>query len=233
MANLRIGVVSDPHGCLIGLRTALDWLVDAGIELIVCAGDVANFGPQPNACIALLAERGIQTVQGNCDRDMLLLPSAEQPVDARTAQLRAINDWGRTRLTASSRRWLAALPSSLTPAPGFLVVHGGVDDPDEIVDAHAQPTFPEGVSAVAAGHLHIPFVNRTARGLWVNAGSAGRPCDGDPRAALVVLEQKVDDWDISIHRIAFDLDAAARAIRASKMPYPDRMIETQVNACWW
>ncbi len=233
MANLRIGVVSDPHGCLVGLRTALDWLAGAGVDRIVCAGDVANFGPQPNACITLLAERGVQTVCGNCDRDMLLPPSADHPADARMAQIRAISDWGRERLTSASRRWLAALPLTLTPLPGVLIVHGGIHDSEEIVAADASPFIPPGISVVAAGHLHTPFITCTAQGLWVNAGSAGRPCDGDPRAALVVLEQTTDGWHASIHRVAFDLAATAQAIRAAKMPYPDRMIETQVNACWW
>jgi Icc-related predicted phosphoesterase len=48
---MRIGVVSDPHGCLVGLRTALDWLEKERVDVTVCAGDVANFGPQPNECI--------------------------------------------------------------------------------------------------------------------------------------------------------------------------------------
>jgi predicted phosphodiesterase len=39
---MRIGVVSDPHGCLIGLQASLDWLAEEGVDLVVCAGDVAN-----------------------------------------------------------------------------------------------------------------------------------------------------------------------------------------------
>jgi predicted phosphodiesterase len=230
---MRIGVVSDPHGCLVGLRTALDWLEKEGVDVTVCAGDVANFGPQPNECISLLAEQSITSVQGNSDRDILLPSPTDHRADERTSQLTAINDWCRVKLTSASQQWLAALPPRLTPAPGVLIVHGGLERPDEIVDAQARPSLPPGVSVVAAGHLHVPFVIHAKGGLWVNAGSAGRPCDGNPRPALVVLEQQPQGWSASVHRISFDLEAAVQAIRRSNMPYTERMIETQRKACWW
>lgn len=230
---MRIGVFSDPHGCLVGLQAVLDWLGKEGIDQVVCAGDVANFGPQPNECISLLAERNVASVQGNCDRNLLLPSPADQHTEERTAQLTAINNWCRERLTSASRQWLAALPPRLTPAPGVLIVHGGVEDPDEIVDADTRPSFPQGVSVVAAGHLHVPFVIRTEQGVWVNAGSAGRPCDGDPRAALAVLERHSKGWTASIHRVPFDLEAAVQVIRKAKLPHAERLVETQRKACWW
>jgi len=230
---MRIGVVSDPHGCLVGLKAALDWLAKEDVDTVVCAGDVANFGPQPNECIALLAERNIPSVQGNSDRN-LLLPSAAAPQDdVRASQLAAINNWSREKLTPASHQWLASLPPSLAPEEGVLVVHGGLDDADEIVDAEARPSLPAGISIVAAGHLHVPFIIRTGQGVWLNAGSAGRPCDGDPRAALAVLEKQPKSWKASLHRVSFDLEAAVQAIRKAKMPYAERLVETQRQACWW
>jgi predicted phosphodiesterase len=218
---------------LVGLKATLDWLEEEGVDVIVCAGDAANFGPQPNECISLLAGRNIASVQGNCDRDILLPSPADQHTDERTAQLTAIDNWCRERLSSASRQWLSALPPRLTPAPGVLIVHGAVEEPDEIVDADARPSFPQGVSVVAAGHLHVPFVIRAMQGVWVNAGSAGRPCDGDPRAVLAVLEQQTNGWKASIHRVPFDLEVAIQVIRKANMPYAERLIETQRKACWW
>ena len=231
--EMRIGVVSDPHGCLVGLRATLDWLEEKGVDVVVCAGDVASFGPQPNECISLLAERSIASVQGNSDRHILLPSPANQHTDERTAQITAIDDWCRARLTSASRGWLTALSPKLTPASGVLIVHGGVEELDEIVDMDARPFFPQGVSVVAAGHLHVPFVIRTRRGVWANAGSAGRSCDGDPRAAVAVLEQQSKGWKASVHRVSFDLEAAIWEILKSGMPYAERLIETQRKACWW
>ncbi len=203
------------------------------MDRIVCAGDVANFGPRPNACITLLTERNIVSVQGNCDHDILLPPPDDHAIDKRTGQITEINNWCRERLTSASRRWLAALPPHLIPAPGVLIVHGGIETSDAIMEANASPVFPPGISVVAAGHLHVPFVNHTKQGVWVNAGSAGRPCDGDPRAAVAVLEQHAKGWKASIYRIPFDLDSAVQAIRKAQMPYTERLIETQRKACWW
>lgn len=230
---MRIGVVSDPHGCLVGLKAALDWLRDHGITSIVCAGDVASFGPQPNECIALLVERGVATVQGNTDRDLVSPAGPAPDARPRAHQLAAIDQWTREHLSVASYRWLAALPQQLAPAPGLLVVHGGLRGSEEIVEADARPTLPPGISAVAAGHLHAPFVIRTQQGLWVNAGSAGRPCDGDPRAALAVLELGPKGWRADLHRVPFDLAAAAQAIRDAGMPFAERLVETQLSASWW
>jgi predicted phosphodiesterase len=223
---MRIGVVSDPHGRLDGLRTALDWLEKERVDITVCAEDAA-LGPQQNECISLLAERSIASVQGNSDRDLLLPSPTAHHADERSAQLAAIHDWCRARLTSASRQWLAALPPQLAPAPGVLIVHGGLERPDEIVDAAARPSLPQGVSIVAAGHLHVPFVIHVKGGIWVNAGSAGLPFDGDPRLALVVLEQQPQGWSASVHRISFDLEATVQAIRRSNIPYAEWMIETQ------
>ena len=230
---MRIGIVSDLHGCLVGLKAALDWLGKEGIDTIVCAGDVANFGPQPNECISLLVERNIASVQGNCDRDILLPLSVDQDIDERTDQINEINNWCRENISAASRQWVEALKPKRMPVPGMLVVHGGLDELDEIVDMDARPSFPQGLEIVVAGHLHTPFITRTNQGVWVNAGSTGRPCDGDPRAALAVVERQSERWKVSIHRIPFDLEAAAQAIRRVNMPYAKRLIETQKKACWW
>ena len=230
---MRIGVISDPHGCLVGLKAAVDWLENFGVDVIVCAGDVASLGPQPNECVSLLAERGIATVQGNSDRDILLPLVNLQDNDEHTTQIIAIDNWCKARLTPDSRMWLDALPPVLFPSPDVLILHGGLQGADQIVRADAKPDFPAKVNIVAAGHLHVPFINHTKDGVWVNAGSAGRSCDGDSRASVAVLEGQLGSWQAAIHRILFDLDAAERAIRASGIPYAQRMIETHHWACWW
>ena len=230
---IRIGVISDPHGCLVGLRTGLDWLRDRGVGFAVCAGDVASFGPQPNECVAVLAERGIPTVRGNSDRDLIRPRRESAGAGERAKQLATIEDWCRARLTPDSVTWLASLPDELRPAPDVLIVHGAPGNPEAIVSLEDQAVFPRRVTAVAAGHLHVPFILRPKGGLWVNAGSVGRPCDGDPRAAVAILELEPSGWDASIYRIPFDLEAAARAIRGADMPYTEQLIKTQEQACWW
>jgi predicted phosphodiesterase len=230
---LRIAIISDIHGCLIGLQAALHWLDQTGIEQILCAGDVAGFGPQPNECIELLAERGIPCARGNSDRDLLAPPQITDGLSQRAAQIAEIENWGRARLSGASRAWLADLPPRLAPRPDMLIVHAGLNGLDEIVTERSPLVFPQGVSLVAAGHLHLPFIRATGDGLWVNAGSVGRPCDGDARPALALVEYRDPGWAASIQRIPFDLPAALQAIRSSGMPYAARLLETQHKACWY
>src|SRR5205085_8733287 len=54
-------------------------------------------------------------------------------------------------------------------------------------------------------------------GEWlVNPGSTGQPRDGDPRAAWLVLD--TERWTASYRRTAYDIPAAAAAIRAARLP---------------
>ncbi len=47
-------------------------------------------------------------------------------------------------------------------------------------------------------------------------GSVGQPRDGDPRAAW--LELDLDSWQVAYHRTEYDIDGAAAAIRAARLP---------------
>jgi predicted phosphodiesterase len=230
---MKIGVISDLHGCLEGLAATLKWLQSTGVDLIVCAGDVAAFGPQPNECIALLAEWEIPTIQGNTDIDMIHPPPFTPPTSLREAELAAIADWSRGELTPQSRDWLAGLPPRLYPAPDVLIVHGGLEDAKEIITMKTPPVLPPGISVVAAGHLHTPFIIHTQKGMWVNAGSAGHPKDGDTRASLAILKGKPGKWEAAIHRVPFDLQSAARAIHRMNMPYAEKLAQSQQRGCWW
>jgi diadenosine tetraphosphatase ApaH/serine/threonine PP2A family protein phosphatase len=55
------------------------------------------------------------------------------------------------------------------------------------------------------------------QGEWLlNPGSVGQPRDGDPRAAW--LELDIDGLAARYHRNAYDIAAAAAAIRAARLP---------------
>ena len=229
---MRIGVVSDSHGCLIGLQTVVEWLQIAGVRSIYCAGDIASFGPRPNQCIEYLRANEIGSVQGN--EDLNMVRPLERPVrNERICEIEEIEAWGRAQLTEENRRWLAELPIEVAPEAGLLITHAAPGNQERVVPAEQDPEFPEGIDAVAAGHLHRPYVKRTPRGLWVNAGSVARPCDGDPRASCAVLERTNGAWDAQIYRIPFDLMTAVANIRKAGMPHADKLVQTQLEARWW
>jgi len=62
---------------------------------------------------------------------------------------------------------------------------------------------------------------------FVNAGSVGRPKDGDPRACYVLLEAGGEDgpgagaegrWRVEHVRVDYDVERAARGVEESDLP---------------
>ena len=68
---------------------------------------------------------------------------------------------------------------------------------------------------IAFGHTHKPYTKRVDNVLFVNAGSIGKPKDGDPRACYVILEAGT----VTFHRVSYDVANAATAIRATELPH--------------
>ena len=55
---MRIGLISDIHGNLVSFESVLADIDRAGVDRVVCLGDVAAIGPQPCEVVA----KGVQTV---------------------------------------------------------------------------------------------------------------------------------------------------------------------------
>jgi diadenosine tetraphosphatase ApaH/serine/threonine PP2A family protein phosphatase len=71
---------------------------------------------------------------------------------------------------------------------------------------------------LAFGHTHLPW-HRVEDGVHlVNAGSVGRPKDGDPRAGYALLELSSDVIRVEFRRVAYDVELAARAVEVSGLP---------------
>ena len=53
---------------------------------------------------------------------------------------------------------------------------------------------------------------------FVNPGSAGRPEDGDPRAAYCFLEMGGGAYKFVLHRVAYDVERTVAEIRRQGLP---------------
>jgi diadenosine tetraphosphatase ApaH/serine/threonine PP2A family protein phosphatase len=103
-------------------------------------------------------------------------------------------------------------------SPGDLWRAPFPEAPDaELEDAYADL----GGAHAVYGHIHRPYVRRVGDLTVANAGSAGLPWDGDPRAAYLI----VDDGDFEVARVAYDVEAETAALRASRNPEPERVAE--------
>ena len=73
--------------------------------------------------------------------------------------------------------------------------------------------------AIAFGHTHQFWYRTYGHVLFVNVGTVGRPKDGDPRAAYVVLTAPDElPIKVDITRVPYDVEAAARAVLAVGLP---------------
>lgn len=78
-----------------------------------------------------------------------------------------------------------------------------------------------GVDVLVVGYTHKPYHRMLPNGRHVvNAGSVGKPKDGDPRACYVVLSAQGDELDVEFIRVPYDVEQAAQAIEATEMPDP-------------
>jgi predicted phosphodiesterase len=206
-----LALIYDVHGNLPGLEAVLADAAERGADAYLIGGDVALFGPWPEATVARLRELAPATwIRGNGERWTADPQSAPEAVRGATAAAReALGDGLVDELAAlpesapigaDTRAWHGSPVSdvrSFTPEPS--------DDEAELLDG-------VGERRLIFGHTHLPFRRAAAVGdvELVNPGSAGMPFDGDHRAAYALL---VDDGTITHRRVAYDHASVPAALQ--------------------
>ena len=74
---MPVAIISDIHGNLEALKEALVYIEAHEIDTIYCLGDIVGYGPNPNECVEIIAERCEQVVIGNHDHAAIGLTSTE------------------------------------------------------------------------------------------------------------------------------------------------------------
>ena len=227
--RMRIGLLSDVHGNLAGLRAVAAALEREGrLDRVVVAGDLLG-GPRPAEVWAELRGRGWTLVRGNDDEEIAAaeVDPARVPPGYERA-VRALHGWVRARLEAAVLDELGALPLQVrvpTPAGDLLVVHS---TPQSAWDLLAGPRNSAaevaaayggtGASAIAFGHYHQSFVRPTPFALLVNVSSVGLPRDGLPLAAYTVRTATADGWIVEQRRVPYDAAEEQRAAVEGGLP---------------
>ena len=228
-------VFSDVHGNLEALEAVLRDAREQGAGRFVCLGDVVGYGADPDACCERVRDLKGVVVRGNHDHAC----SHRSPLVWFNPLAAAAARWTRAALSEGNRAWLRDLPYEAREE-GAQFVHGGLEDP-----RHWPYLFPEEDASAHfrrqrerfcfVGHTHVPVLFAQVEGrvraarlssfrlgpdepvkVTVNVGSVGQPRNGDPRACYCL-------WDtergvIAPRRIAYDVDAAERKIRAAGLP---------------
>ncbi|HEY3108557.1 MAG TPA: metallophosphoesterase family protein [Chloroflexota bacterium] len=137
---MRALVLSDVHGNLAALEAVLARA--PAHDALWCLGDLVDFGPEPDQCVARLLELGARCVVGNHDR--------------LAADGSAADGWTDRRLGASRRAALRSLPAELRI--GEVTLRHGLADllrPPALSDF---ASFRDRLLLV--GHTHLPLLYR-------------------------------------------------------------------------
>jgi putative phosphoesterase len=227
---MRIGVLSDVHGNLLALDACLaDLDAQGGADGIVVAGDLCVDGPKPKKVLQRLDEIGAACVRGNTDRYIYDEP---QRLDAAEAAQIA---WTRREIGERWAAWLRELPFAIRIGEDdnqLLVVHASPHSDDEHIwpdadEARLQRLIgEERATAIAFGHVHIPYVRLWHGKLLVNVSSAGLPKDGDPRACYAIFTERDGGWEVKHRRVAFDVKKVATQLADCGIPASAELIAT-------
>lgn len=68
------------------------------------------------------------------------------------------------------------------------------------------------------GHTHRPYRKDFGGRVFINAGSVGKPKDGDPRACVAMIEVTPDTVKTDFVRIEYDVEKTAAAILEQGLP---------------
>lgn len=252
----RIAVLSDIHGNLEALHAVLadlDALSPAqpAVSQVINLGDMVGYGPEPDACVQLLRERGIQSILGNHEHGLL----EAQARGWFNPQARKALDRTRALLSDDALMYFRTLARTCE-VEGALFVHGC---PPGLVskylyelDDHAlRETFALYENRLCfAGHTHelerislfgeaegdklerkelgkgSCSLDPRARHI-INAGAVGQPRDGNNKAKYLLWEpasgQKPDH--VEVRFVPYDIAKTAAGIIEKGLPtvYADRL----------
>lgn len=247
----RIAVLSDVHGNLEALVSVLADLDAQGAGSIVNLGDMVGYGPEPDACVRLLRERGALSILGNHELGLV----EAQARGWFNPQAKKALDRTRALLSDDSLMYFRTLPRTLE-IEGALCVHGC---PPGLVsrylyelDDHAlRETFALYQNRLCfAGHTHdlerisllrgqertkiarkslgrgAHVLNPAARHI-LNAGAVGQPRDGNNKAKYLLWEPGREGGPdrLEVRFVAYDIAKTAAGIIEKGLPavYADRL----------
>jgi predicted phosphodiesterase len=234
---MRLAIISDIHGNFVAFEAVLAAIEAQNIEHIICLGDVAATGPQPQQVIERLKSMNCPVVMGNTDA-WLLQPRLKETDDLYAQRMQDIELWGSQQLSTADKKYLRTFQPTveypLTEGKKLLGYHGSPRSfhdpilpttPDEELDR-----LFEGRKAdiLVGGHTHTQMFRRYRDMLVLNPGSVGLPMDrvwpwdeirNPPWAEYAIVQSEGNLLNVELHRVPFDVHAFIQALLTGGMPH--------------
>jgi len=228
---MRLAVFTDVHGNIQALHAVLADIETRGADILWCGGDLVGYGANPGDVIETVQQRGIPTVMGNYDDAIgffRIVCGCDYPDEAAMNRgLRSVH-WTKQHTTDRQKAYLRSLPYRLyREIEGHRVVltHGSPASLTEYLFAHkddsvfAKHLEATGADVLICGHTHKPYHKLIGGKHVINAGSAGKPKHGNPKATYVLIDITADGVTSEVVEVPYDYESAARAIEATDLPH--------------
>jgi diadenosine tetraphosphatase ApaH/serine/threonine PP2A family protein phosphatase len=231
---MRIGIFSDTHANLEALSAVLGALKQEGVDKYVCLGDTVGYGANPNECCDLVRGIAAFTILGNHDAAVAGRMDYSYYYDAARHAL----DLHASMITPDNLRWLQSLPYEVREGH-ISFCHGSPINIEEFEyifapeqAARCLPEWTRLADVTFIGHSHLcksfaltqtdvhevvaqKFELRPGHKYIISVGSVGQPRDYDNRASYTIYDAEHRVFEFK--RVAYDIDAAAQKIFASKL----------------
>jgi len=227
---MKFAVFGDIHGNIQALKAAYEAAMQKGVDKIYHLGDLGGYSPFVNEVVDFLIEHNIKGVQGNYDETVAndrehCGCKAEDPVQEEMANRSFA--WTKEHATGKTKEYLGSLPAEITfTAKGRKValfhatprknnLYWYEDRPEKFFNEMAGKVDAD---IFIYGHTHKPYRKDLGGKIFINAGSVGKPKDGDPRACVTLLDIATDNAGVTFLRVPYDVEKAGQAIVSSGMP---------------
>lgn len=225
---MRLAIISDIHSNIDALKAVLEDCRQREIEAIYSTGDLVGYLPFPNEVLEVIRMAGITAIQGNHDKAIFEASLPEQNVLAtmsqKELQASASRIYTLSTLSDLHKTFLGDLPEDLfLEVDGLVIrlVHGSPDKIDEYLYEDS-PRLTEIAGAMSEdilvfGHTHLPFHQVVGGKHFINAGSVGKPKQGNPNSVYIIIETREGQAEVEIIEVPYDRGPINEAIKASPL----------------
>jgi len=233
---MHIALISDIHGHALALEAVLADIARQAVDQIICLGDVATLGPQPNEVLERLKGLGCPCIMGNHDA-AILEPQAASAYQIAEPLISSIF-WCADQLSPNDLEYLRSyqslLPLKVSETISILFYHGSPQANIDLVTATTPADEMDRLfqgqraTVMVGGHTHIQMLRQYNGTLFVNPGSVGsafvRPFSPGNQPELLPWAEygliRVTDGVLSVdlRRVPFDIEASCALATHSQLP---------------
>ena len=223
---MRVAVISDIHGNMNALESVMADYQLQGCERVLCLGDLAMAGPQPNEVLDYVVNKtqNWTIIQGNTDKMIVDFDISMYEKLGKSFPIMAhalLDD--ADIIKAEYKEFLSELPEKkqlVIEGVTVLMVHGSPrrinEDilPNMRISEIQEMIEGETADLILCGHTHVPCGYQTlTKQTVVNVGSVGRPMTGIPKANYAIIDFNNGSFTVEHREVEYDYNKAAELIQ--------------------